>query len=417
MGRIQVEGKACLQGTVSVQGSKNAALPMMAAALLHAGRTRLHNCPRIADVFAMEDILHGLGVHTFWAGHTLVIDSTCLLQPEIPADAASRLRASVLLAGSLLGRCHCAVMGYPGGCAIGSRPVDLHLEAFVALGAIYTCQAERLVVEADQLYGTKIRFRKRSVGATENALLAAVCACGESVLENAAIEPEVLALTSLLHQMGADIVWTKEGSCRIRGQRPLHGTDFLIPFDRIEAGTWLFAGAMTRGRLMIHRAPVEQMAAVLSIYRKMGGQYLANSGTLIADSHQVCRAIEAETDVYPGFPTDLQPVLMAVCATLHGESRIRETVFENRFRIAEQLNRLGADIHIQKDTAYIAGPARWRAGTVEATDLRAGAALVLAGLVCEDCVTIKHSERIDRGYEEIDKKIHLLGGRIRKEKD
>ena len=417
MSRIQVEGKARLQGTVCVQGSKNAALPMMAAALLHAGRTRLHNCPRIEDVFAMEDILHELGVHTFWTGHTLVIDSTCLLQPEIPADAASRLRASVLLAGSLLGRCHCAVMGYPGGCAIGSRPVDLHLEAFVALGAVCTCQAERILVEAGSLHAAKLRFRKRSVGATENAILAAVCADGESVFENAAVEPEVLALTAFLCKMGADIVWTASGSCQVRGKRSLHGTDFFVPYDRIEAGTWLFAGAMTRGRLVIRRAPVEQMAEVLLVYRKMGGQYLANSGTLIADSQQVGSAVDVETAVYPGFPTDLQPVLMAVCATLHGESRIRETVFENRFRIAEQLARLGADIHIQKDTAYIAGSARWMAGTVEATDLRAGAALVLAGLVCEDCVTIEHSERIDRGYEEIDKKIHLLGGRIRKEKD
>ena len=399
MSRIQVEGKACLQGTVSVQGSKNAALPMMAAALLHAGRTRLHNCPRIADVFAMEDILHGLGVHTFWAGHTLVIDSTCLLQPEIPADAASRLRASVLLAGSLLWPvplccdglsrwlCDRQPSGGPASGSVCGAWCSIHLPGGAA------CGGSRSAVWCKDPFPEAFGGCYRKCIAGGGMCLWRECA-GKCCHRAGGV--------------GTDFSLTPDG-CRYRmdGGRKLphpgtehrsHGTDFLIPVDRIEAGTWLFAGAMTRGRLMIHRAPVEQMAAVLSIYRKMGGQYLANSGTLIADSRQVCRAIEAETDVYPGFPTDLQPVLMAVCATLHGESRIRETVFENRFRIAEQLARLGADIHIQKDTAYIEGSARWRAGTVEATDLRAGAALVLAGLVCEGCVTIKHSERIDRGY-------------------
>lgn len=417
MSRIRVEGKACLQGTVVVQGSKNAALPMMAAALLHPGRTRLHNCPRIADVFAMEDILHSLSVRTIWNGHTLVIDSSSTPGTGIRAAAAGRLRASVLLAGSLLGRCKRAELGYPGGCAIGPRPIDLHLEAFMALGAVCTCQSDGILLCAGELRGTAFRFAKSSVGATENAILAAVCAEGESVLENAAMEPEVLALTGLLQCMGARISWPQPGVCHIYGKKVLHGAEYVVPCDRIEAGTWLFAGAITRGRMAIRRAPVEQMEAVLSIYRKMGGQYLANSGTLIADSQNVGRAVCVETAVYPGFPTDLQPVLMAVCTTLTGESRICETVFENRFRIAEQLKRLGAAIEIDRDTARISGGAPLRAAAVEATDLRAGAALVLAGLASDGDVLIGHSERIDRGYESLYDKINLLGGRIRKEKD
>ena len=418
MSRILVEGKVCLKGTVRIQGSKNAALPVMAAALLHDGCSVLHNCPHIGDVFAMEDILKSLGVRTHWEGHTLLIDSRHISRSCVSLEDTSRLRASVLLAGSLLGRGCNVKLGYPGGCAIGTRPVDLHIQVFCRMGVSARMTPRMVCLQTEKLQGIRHVFPKKSVGATENAILAAVGAEGVTILENAAQEPEIEALIDFLQTMGAAICREKNGAIRIVGGQKLQDTEYMIPPDRIEAGTWLLASAITRGNIRLQDAPVKEMEALLRVYRKMGGQYLINSGTLIADSQRVHRALSlTETAVYPGFPTDLQPLLMAVCCTLHGDSCIRENIFENRFSIAGQLQALGADIRVEGNTADVHGPVKLTGTVIEATDLRAGAALVLAGMAAEGCTCIRHSERIDRGYENLEAKADLLGGRIRKEKD
>lgn len=418
MGRICVQGKRELQGEVAVQGSKNAALPIMAAALLHKGSTVLHNCPKISDVFVMEQILRQLGVVTHWEGHSLLLDCRQVCGYSIPASETEKMRASVLLAGSLLGRKKYVCMGYPGGCVIGHRPIDLHLEVFTRMGAYKDEDGKQLKITADSLRGIRYRFPKVSVGATENAVLAAVAGEGWTMLENAAREPEVTALCSFLKKMGVRIENDGRGTLCILGGCLLSDVEFAIPPDRIVAGTFLLAGAAMRSRITLLQAPSRQLNSLLTLYKKMGGQYLVSGGTLETDSRGVrCALPLTETGVYPGFPTDLQPLLMAVCCTLQGESRIRENVFDNRFRVAEPLKKMGAKIKIRDTYAEVQGPAVLKGCRVKAMDLRAGAALVIAALYAEGETIIDSCEYIERGYETLYQDINLLGGRIRKEND
>ena len=418
MGRICVQGKRELQGEVAVQGSKNAALPIMAAALLHKGSTVLHNCPKISDVFVMEQILRQLGVVTHWEGHSLLLDCRQVCGYSIPASETEKMRASVLLAGSLLGRKKCVCMGCPGGCVIGHRPIDLHLEVFTRMGAYKDEDGKQLKITADSLRGIRYRFPKVSVGATENAVLAAVAGEGWTILENAAREPEVTALCSFLKKMGVRIENDGRGTLCILGGCLLSDVEFAIPPDRIVAGTFLLAGAAMRSRITLLQAPSRQLNSLLTLYKKMGGQYLVSGGTLETDSRGVrCALPLTETEVYPGFPTDLQSLLMAVCCTLQGESRIRENVFDNRFRVAEPLKKMGAKIKIRDTYAEIQGPAVLKGCRVKAMDLRAGAALVIAALYAEGETIIDSCEYIERGYETLYQDINLLGGRIRKEND
>ena len=413
-----MQGKRELQGEVAVQGSKNAALPIMAAALLHKGSTVLHNCPKISDVFVMEQILRQLGVVTHWEGHSLLLDCRQVCGYSIPASETEKMRASVLLAGSLLGRKKCVCMGYPGGCVIGHRPIDLHLEVFTRMGAYKDEDGKQLKITADSLRGIRYRFPKVSVGATENAVLAAVAGEGWTILENAAREPEVTALCSFLKKMGVRIENDGRGTLCILGGCLLSDVEFAIPPDRIVAGTFLLAGAAMRSRITLLQAPSRQLNSLLTLYKKMGGQYLVSGGTLETDSRGVRSALPlTETGVYPGFPTDLQPLLMAVCCTLQGESRIRENVFDNRFRVAEPLKKMGAKIKIRDTYAEIQGPAVLKGCRVKAMDLRAGAALVIAALYAEGETIIDSCEYIERGYETLYQDINLLGGRIRKEND
>lgn len=413
-----MEGTKCLEGEVCIQGSKNAALPVMAASLLHKGCTVLHHCPRISDVFAMEHILQKLGVRTCWEGHTLSLDCRQIHTCAVTACETEKMRASILLAGSLLGRAGCVQMGYPGGCVIGRRPVDLHLDAFAHMGVLREGNAELLSLWAPQLNGVRHRFPRVSVGATENALLAAIRAEGTTILENTAVEPEIRALCDFLQNMGAELYMDGRGTIYVRGGCTLKDTEYTIPPDRIVAGTFLLAGAATRGKVTLLKAPNGQLDSLLSVYQKMGGQYLVSGGTLETDSRSVRKSLPmTETDVYPGFPTDLQPLLLAVCCTLSGKSIVRETIFEDRFRVAEQLNRMGAHIYTADGTARINGPSVLRGCPVEAPDLRAGAALVVAALCAEGETVIESCEYIERGYENLYRDINLLGGRIRKEND
>lgn len=413
MGKILVGGEVRLEGEIPVQGSKNAALPIMAGAVLHKGYTVLHNCPRISDVYNMEQMLKDLGARTRWEGHTLILDCSRICGTAVEEGLSGRMRSSVMLMGSMLGRCGRVQIGYPGGCVIGKRPIDYHLALFADMGAAVERKGQQLVLSCGGLEGVRHRFPRPSVGATENGVLAAVRASGPVVLENCAREPEIGYLCAFLRCMGADIEGAGTDRIRIAGDSRLHDVEYTVPADRIAAGTLVLAGAITRGRVALAEAPRRELDELLKVYEKMGGQFSWNGGTLLTDSRQVRNNVgEVVTDVYPGFPTDLQSPLMAVCCTLEGESRIRETIFEDRFRAAGQLARMGARIQTAGNEAIVKGPAQLTGCMVRAQDLRGGAALVVAGLAARGETVVECQEYIERGYESFYEEINLLGGRI-----
>jgi len=328
MDEIRVTGGKALQGSVSVQGSKNAALPMMAASLLHRGVSVLRGCPKIADVYCMEEILNELGALTWWNGSDLYLDCSRADRTEVPGDKTGKMRSSVILLGAMLGRNKKGLMGYPGGCVIGRRPIDLHLYVLREMGASLAAGEGYISAVCSRLAGTEILFPKSSVGATEQGILAAVLAEGETVLCRCACEPEIVWLCRYLKRMGAKIEGEGSREIRIQGVETLSGGDMKVPPDRIAAGTYLCAAAATRGKIVIENPPEGELDAFLQVYRKIGGQYEGKSGKLIADGSRVRFPLPfLETEEYPGFPTDLQSPLMAVLAKIPGESHIRENIF------------------------------------------------------------------------------------------
>lgn len=414
MDEICVSGGIPLHGEIEIQGSKNAALPMMAAALLYRGISVLEKCPKIADIFCMEEILQSLGADTWWEEDTLYLDCTNADGTEINSCYTGRMRSSIILLGALLGRNGQGKTGYPGGCVIGKRPVDLHIKALQCLGAKVEEEREYLKASAGELKGGEIFFTKKSVGATQQAVLASVLAKGKTVIRNPAEEPEILWLCRYLEGMGACISGAGTARMEIQGVKNLKGGMGVVPPDRIVTGTYLFGTAATRGKITIVNPPKGEMDAFLEVYGKMGGQYEWNSGKLVADASGICYPVSSvETGVYPGFPTDLQSPLMAVLATVPGKSRIRENVFEDRFRVAEELNRMGASVHIEGQTAWITGRAGLHGTKVQARELRGGAALVIAALAAEGETIIKGCSFIRRGYENICRDLSLMGAQIR----
>lgn len=414
MSEMILEGGRPLLGCVRIQGSKNAALPMMAAAVLHEGEVALHNCPRIADVFSMERILRSLGAETCWEDHTLRICCRNLHGFEIDREDAASMRSSVMLMGSLLGRQGRVRIAYPGGCTIGARPIDLHLKVFQAMGARVEEQGDLLEARTpDCLWGTRICFPISSVGATENGILAAVKARGTTLLENCALEPEITHLCHFLQAMGAEIGGIGTRRLRIRGVRILRDAQFWVPPDRIVAGTYLYAAAATRGKVELLDVPVDEIASILRVYEKMGGQWECNGGKLIADASGVRRMVEyTRTQCYPGFPTDMQSVLMAVLLTIPGMGRIREEIFEDRLKTAGELKKLGGRIHTAGRDAWIIGGGPLTGARVEARDLRGGAALAVAALAASGTTVIGNAGFVERGYEAIDADLAGLGARI-----
>ena len=409
---IHVTGGKCLYGNITVQGSKNTALPLMAAALLCRGISILKACPRITDVFYMEEILHALGARTWWKGHDLYLDCTEVKGSQVPEEYSGRMRSSIILLGSLLAGNGRAQIGYPGGCVIGKRPVDLHLYVLKCFGAKILEEAQKITVFCGKLHGAEIFFPKRSVGATEQAVLCAVLADGMTVLKNCAREPEIVWLCRFLNAMGAKIEGAGEECICIQGVEKLRGTQMQIPADRIVTGTYLCAAAATRGKIVLDNAPAGELDTFLEVYRKMGGQYEWNSGKLIADGSGVRFSLPfLETEVYPGFPTDLQSPLLAVLATVPGESIIKENIFENRFKVCNELCKMGADIRVDGNTAVVHG-GRLHAGTVCAQELRGGAALLVAALAAQGSSVIRGCSFIRRGYEDIAGDIRKLGGLI-----
>ena len=410
---IHVMGRSSLNGSVSIQGSKNAALPMMAASLMHKGLSVLRGCPRISDVFCMEEILKDLGAVTWWEGHDLYLDCTEADGIQIPAAYTGRMRSSVILLAPVLSRNHSCRIGYPGGCVIGKRPIDLHLMALRHLGAEIEEQEAYLSAYCGKFMGKEIVFPHSSVGATQQAVLAAVCACGETHVYGCAREPEVVWLCRYLETMGAKIQGVGTEHLYIQGVGELGPGKFQIPPDRIVAGTYLCAAAAARSRITLENVPMGELESFLEVYRKMGGQYEGKSGTLRVNGERVCSPVPlVETGIYPGFPTDLQAPLMAVLAGIQGVSRIREKIFDDRFGSALQMRKMGAHIEISGNTAVICGTDTLKGCTTEAGDLRGGAALIIAALGAKGETCIRRTEFISRGYEHICEDLEALGCRI-----
>ena len=414
MDSIHIQGGIPLQGKVRVQGSKNAALPILAATLLTGGSSFIKNCPRITDVFAMIRLLKDIGCRVNWQESGLHVDASCVDCREIGTEAVTGMRSSLCLLGALVGRCGSVVMEHPGGCVIGERPIDLHLEALRQMGVQFREEEGRLMAAADRLCGAKIRLPFPSVGATENVILAAVLAEGDTILEGAALEPEIGALCRYLKGCGAGIEGIGTGRLLIQGGRKLSGADFTVPADRIVAGTYLLGCLGTGGSVFLEDAPWEEMKSVLELAEHMGGKICTSGEGVYVQAPRRPRAVECiRTETYPGFPTDLQSVALAAAVRADGDVMIRETIFENRFRVVEELRRMGAQIQVQSpDTVLVRGVDGICGVPVEARELRGGAALVVAGLMARGETTVTGCRYIYRGYENICRDFRELGARV-----
>ena len=413
MSVIQVQGLRSLRGEIKIQGSKNAVLPMMAAAVLHKGTTVIHNVPRIQDVFCMLGILESIGCINSLNGHTLMIDASVVTCAEIPEEYIKSMRSSIILSGPLLGRLGDAVTSFPGGCSIGERPIDIHLAAFRSLGAIIEEKEEKLYASAKSLTGAEIHFPFPSVGATENALMAAVYAKGITVIHGAAKEPEISSLCEFLNNMGAKIDGIGTSRLAVTGVTKLHDSEFSVAGDRIVAGTYLTSVMSAEGSVTLEGIRPDHLSAALLLAEKMGAELKLYKNHIEVSMRGRPDCVSVVTEPYPGFPTDLQSQLMAVMASGTGCGRIEETIFEGRFATANELKKLGADILIEGKRAIVHGIYPLKGNKVTATDLRGGAALVVAGLASEGVTEISECHHIERGYEDICRDLSSLGAIIR----
>lgn len=414
MSAIRLCGLHSLNGEITIQGSKNAVLPVMAASLLHKGTTVITNVPEIQDVFCMKGILECLGCRISLKDHTLIIDTRDLASVRIPDMQIKRMRSSIMLLGPLLGRLGEAVTCHPGGCSIGRRPVDLHLHALRGLGAGIRVEGERITASAAQLKGADIWLDYPSVGATENALMAAVAAAGTTRIYGAAREPEIIELCRFLTRMGADVSGAGTDLLVVRGGKTLHDTVFHVAGDRIVAGTYLGAVLAAGGTVFLREAPVPHLEQMLLKTTAMGARIEVQPDGILAVMEHRPKSVVIRTAPYPGFPTDLQSVMLAAAAVADGSSVIEETVFEGRFATAVQLKKMGADIEISDRTARIRGVRQLTGTETAAADLRGGAALVVAGLAAEGETVITGYGHIQRGYEDICRDLTGAGAVITK---
>ncbi len=418
MQRIVVSGRGALAGEVRISGAKNAVLPILCATLLADGPVEIDNVPHLHDVVTTVRLLEGLGAtvtHDIAAGR-VVVDPRTVDSHVAPYELVRTMRASVLVLGPLLARHGAADVSLPGGCAIGSRPVDMHIRALEALGATITVEHGFIKASAGRLQGGRIVFDTISVGATENALMAATLADGETTIDNAAQEPEIVDLAACLVAMGADISGAGSSRIVVRGVPRLHGGRHAVIADRIETGTFLVAAAMTGGRVTATHARPNSLSAVIAKLEDAGAEVLVDGDRITVDMHgQRSRAVNVTTAPHPGFPTDMQAQLMAMNCIADGVAMIDETIFENRFMHVNELMRLGADIQIDGPRATVTGVARLSGAPVMATDLRASASLVLAGLVADGDTVIDRIYHLDRGYEHLERKLSALGATIRRE--
>lgn len=413
MGIWKLHGGNRLTGTTYIQGAKNAVLPILSGALLSPGVTTLKNVPQLRDVDHTLKILSCLGCTVVREGDTVIIDGKQARFAPVPPELMTHMRSSVLFLGAMLARFGKGCVSMPGGCMLGPRPVDLHLQALEALGAKLTLSDDTISCEAARLKGTRIVFPMPSVGATENAMLAACGAEGETVLQNAAREPEIVDLQNFLVSLGAEITGAGTGTIVIRGMCPVDRAEHSIVPDRIAAATILCAGAACGGDITVHNVVPAHIDTITEALRQMGCR--VTEGTdyirLVSDGRLLSPGL-IETKPYPGFPTDAQPLLLAACLKARGTAEFRETIFSGRLRHTKQLQKLGGNIRVDDRTAYVTGVPRLNGTTVQATDLRGGAALVIAGLMAEGETELIDRDHITRGYDRLDESLRALGGDV-----
>jgi UDP-N-acetylglucosamine 1-carboxyvinyltransferase len=413
--KLIITGGTPLTGEVAISGAKNAALPILCASLLTAEPLRLDNLPHLNDISTMLRLLAQMGVGVTLDGPAgLVLDAGGLNNPLAPYDLVKTMRASILVLGPLVARCGEARVSLPGGCAIGARPVDQHIKGLQAMGAEVTVEAGYVHAKAKRLKGARICTDMVTVTGTENLMMAAVLADGETIIENAAREPEVVDLANCLVTMGAHISGAGTDVIRIRGVERLNGATHRIMPDRIETGTYLCAAAATGGEVRLTQTSAAYLDAVVDKLMDAGCDVVTERDAIRLKAPQRLKAVSLRTAPYPAFPTDMQAQFMAINAVADGVATIRETIFENRFMHANELMRLGADIQIEGSNAIVRGVDKLEGATVMATDLRASASLVIAGLVAQGETTIDRIYHLDRGYERIEEKLAKLGARVRR---
>lgn len=415
MDSIHIRGGNPLFGDTKIQGSKNAVLPIMAAALLIEGVSIIENCPKITDVYHMQRLLKEIGCGIKWRNRSLHINAANVAPNTMNSESVTEMRSSIMLLGAMLARFGKVVTNYPGGCVIGERPIDIHIEALKKMGVSFTedIKKQELTAVAEELSGALIELSFPSVGATENVILAAINAKGTTVLKNAAPEPEITALCDFLNAAGADIgTTTADGktTITIKGGCPLKPVSFRIPTDRIVAGTYMLAVLGAGGHVFLEDAPVHHMHAVIELAKKMDADIrISEKGIVVLADSPKKPLPYIETGIYPLFPTDLQSPLMSILTLAEGKSEICEKIFDNRFRIVPELIKMGAKITIDKNLAAIEGVSHLQGTVVEAVELRGGAALVVAGIIAEGDTIIKNCKYISRGYEDIVRDFRNLG--------
>jgi UDP-N-acetylglucosamine 1-carboxyvinyltransferase len=417
--KIIVRGGQRLYGSVKVEGAKNAVLPVLAATLLASdGKSVIRDVPTLSDVYTINEVLRNLNAEVAFNNNTVVVDASRVLKEEAPFEYVRKMRASVLVMGSLLARNGRSRVALPGGCAIGSRPIDQHLKGFEAMGAKVKVGNGFIEAEVDgRLKGAKIYLDFPSVGATENIMMAATLAKGTTVIENVAKEPEIVDLANFLNKMGANVRGAGTGTLRIDGVDVLFGADHNIIPDRIEAGTFMVAGAITGGNVLVQGAVPEHLSSLIAKMEEMGVTIIEEGDGVRVIGPEKLKAVDIKTMPHPGFPTDMQSQMMALLLRAEGTSMITETVFENRFMHVEEFRRMNADIKIEGRSVILNGPSNLQGAEVTSTDLRAAAALILTGLVSEGNTRVTELKHLDRGYVDFHGKLASLGADIERVKE
>ena len=415
MKKLEVFGAAKLKGHIRISGSKNASLPILAATLLSDKKIYLTNLPKVKDIETMILLLESLGSTIEANKKTLTINNNKQNKTFASYSLVKTMRAGILVLGPLLAKFGKAKVSLPGGCAIGTRPVDIHLQALSKLGVKYKIIQGYVHANAPKgLIGANIKFPKISVGATENLIIAACMAKGKTILSNCAVEPEIKDLVSFLIKMGCNIKWTAKRTIKIKGVNNLNETNYEIMPDRIEAGTYLIAAVLTEGKLKIVGIDPKIITTEINILRKIGAKIIHKKNEILVQGHKKIKSIDIKTSPYPGFPTDLQAQIMVLLCKANKKSSIKEEIFENRFMHVAELNRMGAKIFINGNKAIIEGNIKFEAAELMATDLRASVSLILAALAAKGKSVINRIYHLDRGYEDIEKKLKKVGAKIKR---
>ena len=415
MQKLEVFGANKLKGQIKISGSKNSSLPILAASLLSKKKIVLKNLPKVKDIQTMISLLQSLGSKIKQSNNTVQINNSKQTKKVAPYNLVKTMRAGILVLGPLLAKFGYAKVSLPGGCAIGSRPIDIHLKAFSKLGVKYKISQGYVHAQAlNGLKGNKIHFSKISVGATENLIIAACLAKGTTLLTNCAIEPEIKDLTNFLNKMGCKIKWISKRTVKIMGVNNLRNVNHSVMFDRIEAGTYLIAAAITEGNLKIKNVDPRIIKTEINTLKKVGAKIKLYKNEIHINGKKKIKSLNLKTAPYPGFPTDLQAQIMVLLCKANKKSLIREEIFENRFMHVAELNRMGAKISTTGNKAIIDGPVDFMAAETMATDLRASVSLILAALNAKGKTTINRIYHLDRGYEDIEKKLKKVGAKIKR---